>query len=709
MRSMSTTIVTLLAIGIGSGYGAFAQDPKAPDASSQPAQDAPRPPLETPSTYRLEFLGKDPAADWAKAVIALNDKALVPTKTLTLGKGQDPCGAVLDQLNFRSLGFGCSAEMQSLIAKLNPGLSAKPLQIGQEIRYPDLPVQQLPWRAGFNLAIPEDRDRYLKVNSLWKQFKDSEKQAGSQRQVQFKGIASELNVPIESVTPELRKEIEKIEAYSSDLGRFQTRAVAREKEPDIKSRFALATPIDLAPKCSLSEDERPKPPYPSYITLLNVTERPACATQCTQPNSPNCPQIILIDQSVAAHPDIAPAMGVASGQSANLGTASAPATPKWCPFGDYKPDANHGTHLAGIMVSSGESTGFAGIAPNVRLDSRNIPDSGIKDLLDEKFAAPGIKIYVYAGQFASDHTIVNGETRRSKPAVVEDILSSNGLWIVAAGQQPKVDIGKRTRFSPMNLGDQKNVVAVTSCDDCYGKSVSLSSWANNSSEKLLTLAAPGGEDGRRIPSTISATQFGLAYGTSQATALVAGLAASMAACYPQRFNMVTLLKQRLETIARPAPSDDVSTSVSAGIIDASLAFKDPDLQWIKLDGDVLKSSPNAWFCTERVRLQRVSDGTELAPIPVKQLRAIFREERGDLTGWRFKYQIKKETPIETTDLVKLVVDSSGDSTPRPPKPLFYVDNARELQLPSLITLDRVETLVLGLQPPKVSTPRACQP
>jgi hypothetical protein len=682
MRASSITL-TLLAGCIASGHGAFSQE--------QPGTDK-------PSSYRLEFLGKDPAVDWARTVSVLADKNLVPTKTLTLGKGQDPCGAVIDQLNFRSLGFGCSAEMRGLIAKLNPNLPANP-QIGQEIRYPDLPVETMKWRAGFNNAIPEDKTRYLKVNSLWKQFKLQETQAGTETHVQFKGLASQLDVP---VTPETRKELEKIETYNSDIDRFQTRAVAREKEPDIKSRFAFNTPIDWAEGCN--QTPAPTPPHPPYISLLNATKTPACATQCTRPNTPGCPQIVLVDQPVAAHPDLAPATGQQLTTVALAGAGGAtPVT--WCPFGQYDSKVHHGTHLAGIMVSSGASTGFTGLAPNVGLDSRNIPDAGIKALLDEKFSSPFTKIYVYAGRFANDYTIVGEQTRRSKPPQVEDMLASTGLWVVAAGQVPQVDVGKLTPHSPMNLGDQKNVIVVTSCEDCYSASPTVSSWANYSSEGLVTLAAPGGADGRKIPSTISATEFGLAYGTSQATALVAGLAASMAACYPQRLNAAPLLKQRLETISRPAPWDDAR--VSAGIVDASLAFNDPDVQWIKLSGDTLKSSPRAWFCTEKVRLQNVADGTELAPIPAKQVRAIFREERAGQTGWRFKYQVKAGTPVVTTPLVKMAADGT-ETGARSPRPLFYVDNAQELQLPKLIELERVESLVLGLEAPKVSSVGACQ-
>src|ERR1700753_809398 len=80
------------------------------------------------SKVRLEFLGKDPAVDWAKAASALIDKNLAPIKTLTLQKGQDPCGAVLETLKFHSVGLTCAKDIQAVIDKLNPNLPS-PLPI----------------------------------------------------------------------------------------------------------------------------------------------------------------------------------------------------------------------------------------------------------------------------------------------------------------------------------------------------------------------------------------------------------------------------------------------------------------------------------------------------------------------------------------------------------------------------------------------------
>ena len=142
---------------------------------------------------RLEFLGKDPAVDWAKAASALVDKQLVPIKSVLLQKGQNPCSAVLEQLKFRDLRLGCADEVEALIKKLNPGLPSS-MPVGQSINYPELPITQMNWDVGFDSTIPAERNRFDRVNSAWKQFKVDERTHGTFRQLEFKGIATEFDV-----------------------------------------------------------------------------------------------------------------------------------------------------------------------------------------------------------------------------------------------------------------------------------------------------------------------------------------------------------------------------------------------------------------------------------------------------------------------------------------------------------------------------------
>ncbi|GLR90378.1 S8 family serine peptidase [Bradyrhizobium iriomotense] len=629
------------------------------------------------SSFQIEFLGKDPSADWAKTVLTLMKTGDVPTSTLTLEKGQDPCNAVLQRLQFDKYHLGCSDGMKEVIQQLNPSLPS-PSPIGQEVLYPDLPItKSVPWRAAFDSAIPEDNDRLVKVRELWRKRKTGEKAAGTQRTLGFEGVAVELKVP---TSPENYKWVEGVEKFNKDIDRFETRAVAKESNPTTNPKYSN-TPIDWAESCNAPPI--PVTAAPPYISLLNATDNPSCAAACSKPGNPSCPEIVLVDQAVDPHPDLITAL-----RKPNISPAN-----NWCPFKKYDETKNHGTHLAGIMVSAGAATGFRGLAPNVSLDSQAIADAAITKLLDTKANLAGMKIYVYAGKFNNDYSITTSETRRHKPPQVEDMLSSQGLWVVAAGQQPMVDIGRKTADSPMNLGDQKNVVVVTACDNCYATGASVPDWASYSTEGLVTVAAPGGSGARQIPSTIDASSLGLAYGTSQSTALVAGLLAEMASCYPQRYVNGSLLKQRLEAIAKPAPTGDMSSKVSAGIVDATFAYRDPDTQLLKLAGETVKSAKNLWFCAENIRLKDLTDedALEIGPISVKRIRAIYREIAGNRSGWRIKYQLKQGEPTVTSPLVNFVTDVSWG----PDKPLFYVEGSTDL--PSRpIQIDEVEVLLPGL-------------
>ncbi|MFK4380820.1 S8 family serine peptidase [Bradyrhizobium sp. USDA 223] len=630
------------------------------------------------SSFQIEFLGKDPSADWAKTVLTLMKTGEVPTSRLTLEKGQDPCNAVLRRLQFDKYHLGCSDGMKEIIRQLNPTLPS-PSPIGQTVLYPDLPItKSVPWRAAFDSANPEDLDRLVKVRELWKYRKTGEKAAGNQRTLGFEGVAVELKVP---TSPENYKWVEGVEKFNKDIDRFETRAVAKESNPTIGPKYSN-TPIDWAESCNAPPI--PATAAPPYISLLNATDNPTCSAACSKPGTPNCPEIVLVDQPVDLHQDLI----------GSLRKPNAVPAEKWCPFKKYDAAKHHGTHLAGIMVSAGAVTGFKGLAPNVSLDSQAIADTAIKKMLDAKANLSGLKIYVYAGKFKNDYSIATTETRRHKPPQVEDILSSRGIWVVAAGQQDTVvDIGRKTTDSPMNLGDQQNIVVVTSCENCHGTDASISNWANYSTEGLVTVAAPGGSGMRQIPSTIDASRLGLAYGTSQSTALVAGLLAEMASCFPQRYVNGALLKQRLEAIAKPAPTEDMSSKVSAGVVDATFAFRDPDVQIVKLAGDSAKTAKNLWFCTESIRLKSVADdeALEIGPISVKRVRAVYKQIIEGQTGWRVRYQLKQGEPNLTSPLVRLVPD--GPWTPE--KPLFYVDGSGDL--PSRpIMIDEIETLIPGL-------------
>jgi Subtilase family len=649
------------------------------------------------ASYRIEVLGKDPAADWAKAILPIAD--FVPTKTLKLAKGQGSCAAVLEQLKFTQNHLGCADEMKAVIKRFNPNLPS-PEPDGLEIRYPDLPISEVRWRVGFDTSTTEEKNRYEKVKSIWKQFKIDEKSAGQFLTLQLKGISSLLTI---EKTPEAKEALEKLERFNPDLNRYETRAVTMDPEPGPKRRYASAlTPIDWAESCGFGMP--PAPPAPPYISLMNKSTNAACVRECAR--SSTCPQIVLIDQAVASHPDLTDALGSRPNQAAGLASAGTTEKPSWCPFDRFDRNKNHGTHLAGIMVSSGASGGFEGLAPNASLDSEDIPDNQIKDqVLDVKVNQKQLPIYVYAGRFKVDGVLHTRIERLHKPRLVEDILQSRGLWVVAAGEPTEADeqvqdIGQFTPASPMNLGDRPNIMVVTACQNCYSEQPSVPSWANYSSQGVISLSAPGGIDGREIPSTISAAKLGLAHGTSQSTAMVAGLAAAMVSCFPQRYVNGILLKERLEGTAKPVPAE-MASKLSVGIVDAARAMRDPDLHWIRLSGGDLTSMKDVRFCTDYLKLKDADSGAPLRPIPVKTLRQIVRKRiPGADDAWQVQYETKAPDGVrnrEWTAPARLLGDDDGtNAMPKPPKPLLFFSDGRTALERQPVPLVQIEDLIFSL-------------
>jgi len=649
---------------------------------------------------RLEILSKDPAAAWASSVAPLVDQNLVPVGKLFLKKGQDPCGAVLERLGFTELGLGCATEMEQLLEKMNPNQPAV-AQVNQEVKFPDLPVYTFKWSVGFDSDVPAERDRYLKIKNNWQKFETKQFSSGSLRQLQFKGIASDFDARTGTAT-NIASSVTK---FNSDLDRYETRIVplAEEKgsHKDEKTRFSSSgppiTPVDWVDLCN--KNKIPAQPLPSYIFQLNSSSPPACISKCKAGGGSNCPQVILIDQEVAAHPDLAAALGNPAPKTAV----------NWCPLIAFDQTKDHGTHMAGIIAASGKWGGFAGVAPNTQLVSKHIKDEEIAALINDGFYNPQPMIYVYASKF-NPQTLLGGTDRLHQPSYVEDILGSRGLWVVAAGQQDKNQpIGKEitstSTDSPMNLGDRRNVLVVTSCDDCYTKGEHIPAWANYGSPtsgglgyELVNVAAPGGDVGGELPSTTGVSGYGATYGTSQATALVAGLAAAMAACFPSRYVDPWFLKQRILTTSK-TPSEDDDAKISAGVVDASLALLDPDLHWVAVRGDPYRSAQEAWFCTERLTIKDGND--EEVGISTKFIRRISQQKGSDGIS-RFNLLYERQPAARKPEVFpRVIAKISGTLVDDGRKPFVYFRGVEAGLSQKPISIDGIDDLVVSLQSGKI--------
>jgi hypothetical protein len=663
--------------------GVHAAEPH-PDAGvNAPPQAPPALNANTNAGYLIEFLGREPADDWAKSARVLERAGVVPLAQLQLGEGDDPCSALLEKLNFRSfkLKLGCSAEVIKLIGELNPALGPRP-PVGATLVYPDLPVQEMSWFAGFDLSQRTQVDNYKKITEAWKPFRIKQTPRSiSQVQVEFRGFQAKI---APNSSPEAQQALKSIRSYDPTLDRYVTRVLPLSNMPLVDKKYSITDPVGWGKLCLDNPNDPPTPPAPPYISLLGgKKEDLECISNCTKGDT-SCPEIVFIDQKVAPHPDIAAALGTEAPISMK---------PKWCPFIAFDEKKHHGTHMAGIMVSSG-GNGFLGLSPGSSVDNRDgaqLSAQDIVNLVKEKSDSTRPEIFVFASEFLTTDALIDSNDRYHTPPYVEDILNSQRLWVVAAGQGSTDasrgnEIGTLTRKSPMNLGDRATVLVITACENCYEQQSKIAAWANYSGMKvggLVNIAAPGGSAGKEIPAPVTENNDGLAHGTSQATALVGGLAAAMVSCYPTVFNNSRLLKNRLLITARPPVAADVADKVSVGVVDAGMALHSPHFHWVTLkagDGVEQKFKEIRW-CTERVNVRDLTADTDAAPrtvdVDVRTIRRIVRDN-SVVGAWYIFYadgRVRVGRMIKEPDkLDPLLYFAQGPGKAEPPIPLDEIDN-----------------------------------
>jgi hypothetical protein len=164
----------------------------------------------------------------------------------------------------------------------------------------------------------------------------------------------------------------------------------------------------------------------------------------------------------------------------------------------------------------------------------------------------------------------------------------------------------QTALPPVNLGDQPHVLVVTACKNCKGDSPELWEQAHYSEEGLVHVAAPGAT---AVPGLGTTEAYVEMHGTSQAAAFVAGVAARMAACYPDAYRIGGDLKARLQITARPIVAERDARRIATGVVDYGLAMLDPERTYL-LQGERYMAIDNWEWCTDELDLQH-KDGREL--------------------------------------------------------------------------------------------------
>ena len=301
--------------------------------------------------------------------------------------------------------------------------------------------------------------------------------------------------------------------------------------------------------------------------------------------------------------------------------ADAPASEDWkCHWQHDWKDLNHSTHLAGIIASKGY--GFAGLAPNARLrpftwevyDSSTDSLQPVSDQERSKLAddinnsVPWrvLPIFLAATAFDLPRGVAKGASLPNEQArfvgkLAWAIQKRRPLLIVAAGQADKTDatphqITATAPYSPQYFGDLDNVVVVTACKTCQRDDTRLLESAYYGPD-FVHVAAPGGDF---IPGWLSATDVGPGYGTSQAAAYVAGVAATMIGSFPDAYSSAFPVKLRLQVSSRvlplqvgPTVSQD-QLKLSAGVVDPILALLNPAKTWVKTAGGWSELRIKSW-------------------------------------------------------------------------------------------------------------------
>lgn len=639
--------------------------------------------------------------DWPRVASQLIDKNVAPIGEVTLQPGEGSCDAVLRALKFRERGVLCAASMQTLIDKLNPDLP-KVLPDGSVIKYPNLPVGDITWTAAFDSNVPGDADRLKMVTTgPWAQIKTAERRNGSLTQVEMKGYRATIEVPDSRAN---NAAIESVERYNPVINRSDIRASKLTAEPIAKSPFSSNAQQSWYKACITPKDE-PSLPKPAFMNFLmdGDAKNDKCVANCVEGD--RCPEIVLVDKAVAPHPDIAKALGLPM-----------PASPIPLCSNVWWNTNYHATHLAGIMVGADNSNSFVGLSPNSKLTSFDydksvgtpgIGSSALVKTIREKsqFRNSRTIIFVFASKFNNiqdlDPELSDPRLRRERPPFIPEILSSDNLWVVAAGQRDPYgkNIDFNTPSSPMNLGDTSNVLVVTSCEDCLTDDVTISSWANYS-RNLVNVAAPGGSAMDSIPAPATATEYSQTYGTSQAAAMVGGLAAAMASCYPDAYKNGKMLKIRLQTTSKPIVNPGLTEKVTTGIINAKAALLDPRFHWITVHEKTIRKARELQWCRDKLVLKQpdnedpVHDGV----FPSDRIRQIYRH-------------VKKDAPDEWYFLREPRIQLAAEVTPTGPGVLYDNDPLLRVRyddgtLSDPLRLDQIDGLVVGLSDAKVSV-KAC--
>lgn len=544
--------------------------------------------------YTIELFSNDPPNDWARIARELvqNDLVEVETKPYdSLG----PCATVLEELGFRStdIKLGCSSDVERLISDLTDGtISGVEVPEGQ-VAYPVLPIRSIGAVNVYDTKNAVEVLRCQNIKSPWGVLANTVCRPEREPTgfVELRGFEVRASIPD---TNEGREVIESFRRFNSLIGRNDIDVI----DSDETQPYGSINSVDGSKWLESCLANRP-----SYSEFLGISKMPTC--KCTD----DCPEIILFDRTPALHPAIAHKVDA----SVDLSQA-----PLQCDSVDkFNPQEHHASHLAGILVSQDVPEHFSGISPMSTLTWRNSSMgtafldirkiSNINKVIKD-FSTHGVmKVILFTTSWNYDEKDrarlqQGGNFRLANPKYVETIINGPHLWVVAAGngdEEKKLGFNISTQFeqSPVNIGDQRNVLVVAACEDCNSRAATLTDYSNFSSSGLVHVAAHGG----LIAAPATASEYALSSGTSQAAAIVAGLASSINCAWPEYNWTPRGMKVRLQSAVFPPFDESLRSGLSAGVVDASKALLDPERHYVAVRGKLARPANLLEWCVDKVR------------------------------------------------------------------------------------------------------------
>ncbi|HEU4885488.1 MAG TPA: S8 family peptidase [Longimicrobium sp.] len=191
------------------------------------------------------------------------------------------------------------------------------------------------------------------------------------------------------------------------------------------------------------------------------------------------------------------------------------------------PDADHGTHVAGIVAAMRNGTGVNGVAPSVRIMVlRAVPDGDERD-----------KDVANAIRYAADNgaRVINmsfGKSHSPQKAVVDEAVryaESKGVLIIHAAGNDGEDLNQAGNFPNQFYAGGGRAANWIEVGASSWHSDNLAADFSNYGRGKVDVFAPGVS----LLSTITDATYGRMGGTSMAAPVVTGIAATLLAYFPE--------------------------------------------------------------------------------------------------------------------------------------------------------------------------------